>query len=117
MAVANPERYANPDDLASIFTTVKSYILAHSGGGGGGGGTSEPDGDYVINRNSLGEVQSIVFTDYPVTYTQTTTFVTTSTSKIIVELKVMTGASTGTQKTTTITGDQISVRTITVPVS
>lgn len=116
MAVANPERYASTEDLSSIFTTLKSYILAHSGGGGGGG-TSEPDGDYVSTYDAAGNLLSIVFTDYPVTYTKTTTFAKTSTSTIIVELKVLTGASTGTQKTTTITGNQISVRTITVPVS
>ena len=114
MAVANPERYASTEDLSSIFTTLKSYILAHSGGGGT---SEEPDGDYTITRDSLGKVQSIVFEDLNDTMTITTTFVTTNSSYIITELKVMSGASTGTQKVITITGNSMTVRTSTVPVT
>lgn len=116
MAVANPERYASAEDLNSIFLTLKNYILSHSGGGGGGGSTSEPDGDYVINRNSSGDIQSIVFTALNGTVI-TTTFTETSTTKYIVEHTVEYGASTATVKTTTITGNNISVRTTTEPVS
>lgn len=110
------ERYLDKANATEVFQTVKAYILAHSGGGGGGGGSDEPvDGDYVINRDSSGDISSIVFT-----YSggvKTTTFVETSTSKIITEHDAKTGASTATVVTTTITGDAITVRTTTVPVS
>lgn len=110
------ERYLNKTNATEVFQTIKSYILSHSGGGGGGGGSDEPvDGDYVINRDSSGDISSIVFT-----YNggvKTTTFVETSTSKIITEHDAKTGATTATVVTTTITGDAITVRTTTVPVS
>ena len=116
MAVTNPERYMNENDASQVFQTIKSYILSHSGGGGGGGSTSEPDGNYVINRDSSGNISSIVFTALNGTVV-TTTFVETSTTKIIVEHTVEYGASTATIKTTTITGDNITTRTTTEPVS
>ena len=110
------ERYLDKPGATEIFQTVKAYILSHSGGGGGGGGSEEPvDGDYVINRDSSGDISSIVFT-----YNggvKTTTFVETSTSKIITEHDAKTGAATATVVTTTITGNAITVRTTTVPVS
>lgn len=109
------ERYLDKTNATEVFQTVKAYILAHSGGGGGGGSDEPVDGDYVINRDSSGDISSIVFT-----YSggvKTTTFVETSTSKIITEHDAKTGASTATVVTTTITGDAITVRTTTVPVS
>lgn len=106
------ENYMSTGNASEIFQTIKTYILSHSGGGG----TSEdPDGTYTINRASDGTINSIVFA-----YTggqRTTTFVETSTSKIITELTVATGASTGTQRTITWTNNTVTVQTTTVPVS
>ena len=105
------ENFMSNGNASEIFQAIKAYILSHSGGGG----TSEdPDGTYTINRASDGNINSIVFA-----YsggTRTTTFAKTSSSDIITILTVETGASTGTQRTITNTGNQVTVVTTTVPV-
>lgn len=106
------ENYASKANLSTILSALKTYIDA---GGGGGGGSSDPDGTTVINRDSSGEITSIVFT-YSGGVT-TTTFAETSTTKYIVESDVKTGASTATVRTTAITGDTIVVSTTIQPVS
>lgn len=109
------ERYLSKSQAAAITSAMTSFVLDHSGGGGGGGGSSsDPDGTTVINRDSQGEITSMVLT-----YNggvRTTTFAKTDTSKIIVEYDVKTGAATAKVKTTTITGDTITQVTTTEPI-
>lgn len=84
-------------------------------GGGGGGGDENPDGTAVINRNSDGDITSIVLT-----YSggvKTTTFSENNGTKTIIERDVKTGASTATVKTITITNSQITQVTTEVPVT
>ena len=107
------ERYSSKTTLASVISGIKLYV-DNSGGGGGGGG-SDPDGTTVINRDSSGEITSIVFT-YSGGVT-TTTFAETASTKYIFERDVKTGASSVTLRTTSITGDTIVVTTTIEPVS
>ena len=107
------ERYGDKANLRTIISALKLYV-DNSGGGGGGGG-SDPDGTTVINRDSSGEITSIVFT-YSGGVT-TTTFAETSTTKYIVEQDIKTGSAVATVRTTTITGDVITVTTTTEPVT
>ena len=107
------EKYLNKANMSSLMSGIKTYVDA---GGGGGGGSTDPDGTYAITKDSTtGEISSIVFT-----YSggvRTTTFATTSSSKIIVEYDLKTGASSATIRTTTITGNTITVVTTIEPVS
>lgn len=107
------EKYVNKANMQSLMSGIKTAI---DNGGGGGGGSTEPDGRYAITTdNTTGDISSIVFT-----YSggvRTTTFATTSSSKIIVEYDLKTGASTATVRTTTITGNTITRATTYEPVA
>lgn len=107
------ERYGNKANLSTLISAIKAYV-DNSGGGGGGGGGSDPDGTTVINRDSSGEVISMVFT-YSGGVT-TTTFAETSTTKYIVSQDVKTGSTIATIRTTAITGDTITTSTRTEPI-
>lgn len=105
------EKYSSKANLASIISGLKTYI-DNSGGGGTG---SDPDGTMVINRDSNGDISSIVFT-----YSggvRTTTFAETSTTKYIVTRDVKTGASTATVRTFAMTASGASITTTTEPVT
>ena len=132
-----PERYVDKQNISEIVAALKEYIDYHGGGitlddyvtensshgvkSSGiytaiqaASGGSEPDGTTVVNRNASGNIESMVFTyDGGVT---TTSFAETSTSKIIVEEDVKTGATTATVRTTIINDDQIVTTTTVVPV-
>ena len=108
------ERYGNKSNLSTIISAIKDYVDNSGGGGGGGGGGSDPDGTTVINRDSSGEVISMVFT-YSGGVT-TTTFAETATTKYIVSSDVKTGSSVATVRTTAITGDTITTSTRTEPI-
>jgi len=106
------ERYSDKVNLSALMTGIKAYV-DNSGGGGGTG--SDPDGTMVINRDSSGEISSIVFT-----YSggvSTTTFAETSTTKYIVTRDVKTGASTATVRTLAMTASGASMTTTTEPVT
>lgn len=86
-----------------------------SGGSSGGGSGSDPDGTGVINRDSSGNITSIVLTyDGGV---KTTTFSKSGNSDVITEEDVPTGSATKTVVTTTITGDRYTQVTTEVPVT
>lgn len=131
-----PERYVDKQNISDIVAALKEYIDEHGGitlddyvtqnsshGVKSSGiytaiqaasGGSEPDGTTVVNRNTSGDIESMVFTyDGGVT---TTSFAETSTSKIIVEEDVKTGATSATVRTTIINDDQIVTTTTVVPV-
>ena len=95
-----------------MAVALENYF-AKSGGGGGGG--SDPDGTTVINRDSSGEITSMVLTyDGGV---RTTTFSESGGTQTIVEEDVKTGATTKTVRTVTITDSLITQVTTEVPVT